>query len=129
VKFLIYNKSKLNVSVGDLHITIPAGKTIDLLNNKTGLTLEELQKSYSSGSLYKKRDKLVKVESIPQQIMLPIKVSNLATATDNPIGIKQEKTSIYDGLHDNYDVSDDEYIKQLIEQEQLMWNPHEKKKK
>lgn len=128
MKYLIYNKSKLNVSVGDLRVMIPAGKTIDLLH-KTGLNLKQIEESYNCGSLYKKRDKLVKVESIPKLEIQKILLSNMPGIMDNPIGIKQDKSSIYDEMHTNYNLSDDEYIKQLIEQEQLMWNPHEKNKK
>ncbi len=130
MKFLIHNRSRLSVSIGDLKISIPPGKTIDLLKNKIGITLDQIQASYSSGSLYRKRDKLVKVETAPLPFKAPdISVSKLAGLTDNPIGNFSKNTSIYNEVFgEDVNLTDDEFIKQLIEEEQMLWNPHERKK-
>jgi len=130
MKFLIHNRSKLSVSIGDLRVTIPPGKTIDLLENKIGITIDQINASYKSGSIYKKRDKLVKVESAPLPFQAPdIAVSKLAGLTDHPIGFFSKNTSIYnDVFGEDVNVTDDEFIRQLIEEEQMLWNPHERKK-
>lgn len=130
MKFLIHNRSRLSVSIGDLRITIPPGKTIDLLDNKIGITINDINSSYKNGSLYKKRDKLVKVESAPLPFQVPnISVSKIAGLTDHPIGIFSKNTSIYNEVFgEDANVTDDEFIRQLIEEEQMLWNPHERKK-
>lgn len=129
MKFLIHNRSRVGVSIGDLRINIPPGKTVNLLDNKIGITLEQIEKSYSTGSIFRKKDKLVKVEEAPNLNIISISVSKLPGMTDNPIGIFSKNTSIYnDVFGEDVNVSDDEFIKQLIEEEQMLWNPHEKKK-
>ena len=130
MKFLIHNRSKKAVSIGDLRVTIPPGKTLNLLNNKIGITLEQIEASYKSGSIFRKRDKLVKVDDPPSPFQLPqITVSKRPGLTDNPIGIFSKNTSIYnDVFGEDVNISDDEFIKQLIEEEQMFWNPHENKK-
>lgn len=129
MKFLIHNRSRLSVSIGDLRITIPPGKTIDLLDNKIGITIDDINASYKCGSIYKKRDKLVKVESAPLPFQVPnISVSKTAGLTDHPIGIFSKNTSIYNEVFGEENVTDDEFIRQLIEEEQMLWNPHERKK-
>lgn len=130
MKFLIHNRSKTAVSVGDLRVNIPPGKTIDLLKNKIGITLEQIENSYKSGSLFKKRNKLVKVEEPPNLLFdINIKVSKTGGLADHPIGFFSKNTSIYNEVFgEEVNISDDEFIKQLIEEEQMLWNPHEKKK-
>jgi len=129
MKFLIHNRSKTAVSIGDLRITIPPGGTINLLNNKLGITLDQIEKSYSTGSIFKKKNKLVKVEDVPPGNFINITVSKLPGMTDNPIGIFSKNTSVYSEVFgEDVNVSDDEFIKQMIEEEQMLWNPHEKKK-
>jgi hypothetical protein len=131
MKFLIHNRSRQAVSIGDLRITIPPGKTLNLLNNKIGITLDQIEASYKNGSIFKKKDKLVKVEEAPDPFRAPpITVSKYAALTDNPIGIFSKNTSIYnDVFGSDVNISDDEFIKQLIEEEQMLWNPHERKDK
>jgi hypothetical protein len=130
MKFLIHNRSRVAVSIGDLRITIPPGKTIDLLKNKIGITLEQIETSYKSGSIFKKKDKLFKVEEPPNPFKLSeIQVSKIAGMTDNPIGYFSKNTSVYnDVFGEDVNISDDEFIKKLIEEEQMLWNPHERKK-
>lgn len=119
------------VTIGDLRINIPPGKTIDLLKNKIGITLEQIEASYKNGSIFRKRNKLVKVEEAPNLLSdIFIKVSNRPGLTDHPIGIFSKNTSIYNEVFgEDVNISDDEFIKQLIEEEQMLWNPHEKKSK
>lgn len=63
--FWITNFSDRNVSLSDLGITIPAGKTVNLLDTKHySFTLSILEKSASSGSLFNKKH-LVAVRKVP----------------------------------------------------------------
>lgn len=131
MKFLIHNRSRIAVSIGDLKISIPPGKTLDLLNNKLGITLEQIEKSYTNGSIHKKKDKLIKVESAPAPFQVPnILVSKYPGLTDHPIGHFSKNTSIYNEVFgEDVNLTDDEFIKQLIDEEQMLWNPHERKDK
>jgi len=57
--FWVTNVSNRNVSLSDLAINIPAYRTINLMDTKHyKYTLEQLQKSAESGSIFAKRDKI-----------------------------------------------------------------------
>jgi hypothetical protein len=63
--FWITNMSSMNVTLSDLALNIRAFTTINLLDKRHyKYTLEQLLKSQESGSLFKKRDKIV-VRKIP----------------------------------------------------------------
>jgi hypothetical protein len=65
--FWITNISKMNVSLSDLGLHIYAMRSINLLDARHySLTLEQIQKSAESGSLFKKRDKIVIRKVIPE---------------------------------------------------------------
>lgn len=58
--FWITNMSPMNVTLADLALNIKAYSTVNLLDKKHyQYTLEQLLKSQESGSLFKKRDKVV----------------------------------------------------------------------
>lgn len=57
--FWITNISKMNVCLRDLNLTVKARSSINLMDLKHyRYTLEQLQKSAESGSLYRKSDKI-----------------------------------------------------------------------
>jgi len=57
--FWVTNFSNRNVSLADLNLTVPAFRTINLMDTKHyQYTMEQLQKSAQSGSLFVKRDKI-----------------------------------------------------------------------
>ncbi len=58
--FWVTNISNKNVMLSDLYISIKANSSVNLLSKHHYFTLEQLEKSHASGSLYKKRDKIVK---------------------------------------------------------------------
>ena len=59
-----------------------------------------------------------------------ILVSKYPGLTDHPIGNLSKNTSIYSEVFgEEANLTDDEFIKQLIEEEQMLWNPHERKDK
>jgi hypothetical protein len=60
-EFWIVNISNRNVTLSDLNLSIKAGSSVNLLDKKHyHLTMDQLQKSLTSGSIYKKRDKIFK---------------------------------------------------------------------
>ena len=71
VEFWIQNRSKMNVSVRDLNITIPAGKSLDLMAHKFNFTLDQLEASLLRGSLFSKGKILVKIFGKPQDPIEP----------------------------------------------------------
>lgn len=63
--FWVTNMSPMNVTLADLALNIRAFSTVNLLDEKHyKYTLDQLLKSKESGSLFKKRDKIV-VRDIP----------------------------------------------------------------
>jgi len=78
-EFWITNISNKNVMLADLNVTIIAHKCLNLLGKHSKLTVEDINKSIVSGSLFKKRDK--------------IKIRHSAPLTNKEI-IKDDKKSI-----------------------------------
>lgn len=59
-EFWVTNASSMNVTLTDLAINIRAFSTVNLLDKKHySLTLDQLIKSKESGSIFKKRDKIL----------------------------------------------------------------------
>lgn len=57
--FWVTNVSDRNVTLSDLALNIPAFRTVNLMDTRHyQYNLEQLQKSATSGSLFKKRDKI-----------------------------------------------------------------------
>ena len=64
-EFWIKNISKMNVSLSDLQLVVPTGRSWNLLDSKHfRYTLEQLEKSAKDGSIFKKSDK-IKVRNVP----------------------------------------------------------------
>lgn len=67
----ITNISSRNVSLRDLALTIPARKSFNLLDKKHfHLTLDQIQQSIESGSIFAKQDK-IKVRKVAPVILPP----------------------------------------------------------
>lgn len=63
-EFWVTNISKMNVSISDLNLTIKSLSSVNLMDNRHyPYTLKQLINSSTSGSLYKKRDKLFVCQS------------------------------------------------------------------
>lgn len=58
--FWVTNISSRNVTLSDLNISIKAMSSVDLLSNNHHLSEETLEKSLNSGSLFIKKDKIIK---------------------------------------------------------------------
>lgn len=71
-EFWIKNISKMNVSLSDLQLIVPAGRNWNLLDSKHfKYTLEQLEKSAEDGSIFKKSDK-IKIRNVaPIEIVKP----------------------------------------------------------
>ena len=63
--FWVTNASPMNVTLADLALNIKAFSTVNLLDKRHyAYTTEQLQKSATSGSIFKKRDR-IKVRNLP----------------------------------------------------------------
>lgn len=61
ISFWVTNVSNRNVTLSDLALNIPAHRIVNLMDTRHyQYTIEQLNKSYESGSLFKKRDKIRK---------------------------------------------------------------------
>ncbi len=82
--FWVTNISDRNVSLADLSLTIPAWRRVNLLDQKHyHYTLEQLEASATSGSLFKKRDKFKISKVAPEPISSPkIEVSKHVRLTN-----------------------------------------------
>jgi hypothetical protein len=64
--FWVTNVSNRNVTLSDLALNIPAYRIVNLMDTRHySYTLEQLQKSAASGSLFKKRDKIILRQTAP----------------------------------------------------------------
>jgi hypothetical protein len=64
--YWVTNTCSMNVSLADLNLTIKAYSSVNLLDGRHyNYTLEQLQKSALSGSIFKKRDKIVLRQNAP----------------------------------------------------------------
>ncbi len=69
--FWVSNISNRNVTLSDLALNVPAFRTVNLLDKKHyKYTLEQLEKSRDSGSIYAKRDK-IRVRQVAPKIIQP----------------------------------------------------------
>lgn len=81
-EFLIMNISNRDVSLSDLNVTIKAKKTVNLLDNRHyQLTLNQLEKSAQSGSLFKKSNILKQLSHRIEnnKVLQPIKTTTFPT--------------------------------------------------
>lgn len=92
--FWLTNISNRNVSLADLNLTVKAYSSVNLLDKKHYYyTLEQLQKSVESGSIFKKRDKLIVRKIAPEilQANVPLlRESFIPTREKSVLVIKEE---------------------------------------
>lgn len=101
--FWVTNTCNRNVSLTDLNLTIPAYRSVNLLDKKHySYTLEQLQKSQEKGSLFLKRDR-VAVRQIAPTVIKPdmplLKETYIPTRERSTLQIKEEH-------YEELDVSD-----------------------
>lgn len=104
--FWVTNISSRNVSLADLNLTIKAYSSVNLLDNKHYYyTLEQLEKSVKSGSIYKKRDKIVERKVAPEVLQANIPLNRetfIPTRERSVYTIKQEH-------YEELNMSDEEF--------------------
>lgn len=107
--FWVTNISKRNVSLSDLNLTIKAFASINLLDNKHySYSIQQLQASAKSGSIYAKRDKIVVRDVAPE--MLKMNVPRLAETY-----IPSRERSVYvieNKEYEELNMSDEDFAKE-----------------
>lgn len=74
--FWVTNISPMNVSLTDLNLTVKAFSSANLLDKKHyQYTTEQLTKSFESGSIFKKRDKIIVRRLAPEVLKLNVPFS------------------------------------------------------
>lgn len=109
-EFWIRNISNRNVCIGDLRLSIPPFVAINLFDTKRyRISKEDIQKSFISGSLSKKKDYIIKINNKLESIHnLNIKLSEipiLHKPRKNVVEVTQE-------IHDELLISDEDFAKE-----------------
>jgi hypothetical protein len=108
-EFWITNISNRNVSLSDLNLTIKAYTSVNLMDTRHYYyNLEQLKKSAESGSLFKKRDKLVvrKVAPIIAKAQMSFQQnSNIPSRERSIFAIKED-------TYEELNMSDEEFAKE-----------------
>lgn len=119
--FWVTNMCNRNVSLTDLNVTIPAFRTVNLMDKKHySYTLEQLQKSQEKGSLFAKRAILSVRKVAPDVIKNEMPVSR-----DSHIPSRERSVLVIKETHyEELDVSDndqkkkeEEYAKESADEE------------
>lgn len=110
--FWITNICPRNVSLADLNLTVKAYSSINLLDkNHYSYTLDQIQKSIASGSIFNKRNKIV-VRNVPPLTLkdgIPINKDSIIPSRERSVlSIKNEN-------YDELKITDDEYAEENAE--------------
>ena len=107
--FWVTNISPMNVSLADLNLTIKAFSSVNLLDKRHyRYTKEQLEKSVSSGSVFKKRDKIVVRQLAPEVLKAKIPL-----ASDSFIPSRERSTlQITQENYEELNISDEEFAKE-----------------
>lgn len=117
-EFWITNVSKIDVSLGDLNFTIPSGRSFNLLDKKHfNFTLEQIQKSVESGSIFRKRDKII-IRKFAPVTGKPVKMAVVKNGQRN-LQRTNRKTiiQIENKTYEELDISDEKYLEDIIDLE------------
>jgi hypothetical protein len=112
----VINITDRDSTLSDLNITIKAKSSVDLLDWKRyHLTEDQLNNSITSGSLYLKRNSILK-RVVPPGEIFKNTANNYALNLGSKIPSKHRSTvSIKYEKYDELDMSDEEYIKQTLD--------------
>lgn len=113
--FWLTNVSNRNVSLTDLNLTVRAYSSINLLDKKHyKYTLDQLQKSVESGSVFKKRNKLV-VRKIAPEILkanVPLLRETFIPSRERSVfTIKEESYEELMVENENQKISDEQFAR------------------
>lgn len=112
-QFWVTNISNMNVSLADLALSIPARKTVNLLDTRHySFTKEQLEASHTNGSLFKKRSK-IKKRKVPPIIetrqMLEVDFNAIVPSRRRSI------VQIENIQYEELDLSDDIFAQQVAD--------------
>ncbi len=106
--FWLTNISPTNVSIADLNLTIKAYTSLNLLDKRHyQYTQEQLQKSAESGSVFRKRDKLVVRKVAPKVLKANVPFiheANIPSRERSLLVIKEEN-------YEELNISDEDFAK------------------
>jgi hypothetical protein len=107
--FWVTNISKRNVSLADLNLTIKAFSSVNLLDQKHySYTLEQLQTSVKSGSIYNKRNTIKPRDVAPEIIKM-----NMPVIAETYIPSRERSVySIKDEKYEELEMSDEDFAKE-----------------
>lgn len=92
--FWVTNISNMNVSLADLNLTVKAFSSVNLLDKKHYYyTQEQLTKSFESGSIHKKRDKIIVRKVAPEILKANVPLTRetfIPTRERSLLAIKEE---------------------------------------
>lgn len=110
--FWVTNISNRNVSLADLNLTIKAFSSVNLMDKKHyAYTLEQLQKSSSTGSIHAKQDKIVIRKTAPTVLKL-----NVPFDHETYIPSRERSTfSIKEEYYEELNITDDDYANESAE--------------
>lgn len=122
--FWVTNVSNMNVSLADLNVTVKAMSSVNLLDKKHfSCSKEQLLKSFASGSLFKKRNKIFVRQVVPE-----IENTNLLFNRNESFPSRDRSIlSIKEENYEELNLSDAEYANQNAELAEMDSQPLIKK--
>lgn len=118
MEFWISNVSKKNVSLRDLRLSIPAMSHMNLLDKRHfNYSLDELNKSATSGSLFLKRNK-IKVRKVAPEIAVKpglYKTTEPMYLAEHP---ELSQVVIENKIYPELQVSDEKFVEELTKEEE-----------
>lgn len=122
-QFWITNISKKNVGLTDLRLTVPAKRSMNLMDTKHfHYTLEQLEASADSGSIFAKRDK-IKVRSVPPEISVK---PGLYVLNENRNIKPRSQLKIVEKQYEELNVSDEKFAEESAALEEAIPEPPKK---
>lgn len=121
--FWVTNISKMNVSLRDLGLTIPAGRSMNLLDSRHHhFSHEELIKSAENGSLYTKRNKVV-VRKVPPIVEQPLVFKEVSA--DCITSRRKSAIEVQEIRYEELELPDDVYAEQAADLTDSDYTPKE----
>lgn len=118
--FWLTNFSGMNVSLTDLNLTVKAYSSVNLLDKKHyQYTLEQLEKSAESGSIFKKKGKLIVRKIAPEVLKANIPLTRetfIPTRERSTLAIKEEH-------YEELNVSDEDFAKENADTAEMDTKP------
>jgi hypothetical protein len=111
-EFWATNISNMNVSLSDLNLTIKAFSSVNLLDTRHySYTIEQLEKSRNSGSLSRKRNKIVIRDVAPKTAQMHKSVLKEACVPNRARSVYEIKNEKYEELA----ISDEKFAEENAE--------------